>query len=336
VGGPGRRIIKGHTGRTRDAPRLSFTENTPPRGSSRRPANMVHEELVSVDMEAIRPVEKRQAKRSQLLDECLAGDDGCRATVRHLAKPLDAFIVSDLLSREESEVLMECARDAGYSFWNPTVVRAEFRNSDTVEITSESVAEELWRRVQPFVVPRVTVERDGRLWEAGVEGEWEAYGINPHLLFNHYSPGGHFSPHTDGATIVDLNHRSLYSMLVYLNHCPEGGGTALFAPPEGTSLCMFVVDGERRYRWPEEWKADVAPVEPCTALVFSQVRRLLPSQRATSRAAVHLQLFVGIAPSCPAALAAAPMPPPSHPMTRPPPVHGCAGVPPAPSVVSVV
>ena len=31
-----------------------------------------------------------------------------------------------------------------------------------------------------------------------------------------------------------------------------------------------MVDGQRRYRWPDEWCADVAPVEPGTALVFSQ------------------------------------------------------------------
>lgn len=31
-----------------------------------------------------------------------------------------------------------------------------------------------------------------------------------------------------------------------------------------------MVDDEERYRWPEEWRADVAPVEPGTALVFSQ------------------------------------------------------------------
>ena len=77
---------------------------------------------------------------------------------------------------------------------------------------------------------------------AGTRGTWKACGVNDHLLFNKYEPGGHFSPHTDGASIVDMNRRSLYSMLVYLNRCPDGGGTALFSPPEGTSMGKFVVD----------------------------------------------------------------------------------------------
>ena len=120
------------------------------------------------------------------------------------------------------------------------------------------------------MVRRVTIARDDRLWEAGLEGEWEACGVNEQLLFNRYAPGGHFSPHTDGATVVDLNRRSLYSMLLFLNRCDAGGATALFAPPEGTSLGRFEVDAARRYRWPDAWRADCAPAEAGTALVFSQ------------------------------------------------------------------
>jgi hypothetical protein len=35
---------------------------------------------------------------------------------------------------------------------------------------------------------------------------------------------------------------------------------------EGTSMGRFVVDDEARYRWPEEWRADVAPVAGRRAL----------------------------------------------------------------------
>ena len=236
-------------------------------------------DLVEVEPEAIRPVEKQQAVTSPELDASLAqradpptstpalsssssssssdsarrpeGDDaadelvrslndcsvseGCGlssgtttvadgrsgVTKRQCAAPLDAFILHNVVSATECRTLIDCAASLGYSFWNPAVGRTEFRNSDTVEVTSEPVAAELWRRVAHLVVPRVTVEREGKLWERGLEGEWVACGINPHLLFNHYHPGGHFSPHTDGATVVDFNRRSLYSMLVYLNLCPE-------------------------------------------------------------------------------------------------------------------
>ena len=209
-------------------------------------------ELVVVNPEAVRPVAKVQAgeQHSRALASCLSPrSPSCaspassdRSTRRQLAPPLDAFVLSELLSVEECAALRRCAEAADYSFWNAATSVATYRNSDTVEITSDQVAGEIWARVKHSVVPRVTIGAGAgaktQLWEPGLEGEWEAYGINAHLLFNRYAPGGHFSPHTDGATVVDMNRRSLYSMLVYLNRCPEecGGGTALFAPPEGTSL----------------------------------------------------------------------------------------------------
>lgn len=50
-----------------------------------------------------------------------------------------------------------------------------------------------------------------------IEGTWSAYGINHELMFGRYGPGGHFAPHTDGYTVRDFNHRSLYSVIIYLN-----------------------------------------------------------------------------------------------------------------------
>ena len=224
------------------------------------------DDLVAVDPDAIRPVVKVQASdvHSRALDQSLGPTETTGATKRQLAPPLDAFVLSGVVSLEECARLRRCAEAANYSFWNAASSTSTFRNSDTVEITSTKVACELWERVKHLVVPRVTIAPNGedetgtgaaaaaaaekgagevnhKLWEPGLEGEWEAYGINAHLLFNRYGPGGHFSPHTDGATIVDMNRRSLYSMLVYLNQCPLecGGGTALFTPPEGTSMVRF-------------------------------------------------------------------------------------------------
>ena len=234
-------------------------------------------DLVDVDPDAIRPVDKVQAaeEHRRALDACLfastSGAEIPKVTKRTFPPPLDAFILDDIVSASECEALIKCAEGAGYSFWNAAVSTATFRNSDTVEIHSAAVADELWRRCAHSVVPTVVVEQGHPLWEPGLEGTWKACGVNEHLLFNKYEPGGHFSPHTDGATIVDMNRRSLYSMLVYLNRCPDGGGTALFSPPEGTSMGKFVVDPALGvYRWPEEWQTGVAPVESGTALVFRQ------------------------------------------------------------------
>jgi leukotriene-A4 hydrolase len=240
--------------------------------------------LVDVDPGAIRPVEKVQADEShgRVLDACLAPRQHV-VTRRELKAPLDACILSDVVSPDESARLRQCAHDAEYSFWNAAATSTAFRNADTVEITSDAVANELWARVKTLVTPEVTVVPGDKFHEPGLDGRWTACGINPHLLFNHYKSGGHFSPHTDGATVVDMNHRSLYSVLIYLNKCEVGGGTALFAQPPDASLGKFLAETDTggaatgaagaddvKYRWPEEWCVDVAPVDPGTALVFSQ------------------------------------------------------------------
>jgi hypothetical protein len=101
------------------------------------------------------------------------------ATKRQLAAPLDAFILSGVLTAGECARLIACADAASYSFWNAATSTSTFRNSDTVEITSTKVASELWERVKHLVVPRVTITPGGdgdKLWEPGLEGEWEACG----------------------------------------------------------------------------------------------------------------------------------------------------------------
>ncbi len=147
-----------------------------------------------------------------------------------------------------------------------------FRNADTVEVTCPQVAAAIWARICAHVVPRVTFRAGGddAACERGLDGTWVACGVNPVLLFSRYGPGGHFSPHTDGNTVVGLNERSLYSLLLYLNDCAEGGETTLFAPPPGRAADAgrhFLRDGADRLRWPDDW---------CVALLLFCASHLPP------------------------------------------------------------
>lgn len=118
---------------------------------------------------------------------------------------------------------------------------------------------------------RLVIDDAHPLHESGLEGKWKANGINDHLLFNKYVGKGHFSPHTDGATVENFNRRSFYSVLVYLNTCEEGGETSLFCnQPKGSSLSHFDVDYHSRYRWPKEWIGDAAKCEKGSVLIFRQ------------------------------------------------------------------
>jgi leukotriene-A4 hydrolase len=181
-----------------------------------------------------------------------------------------------------------------------------FRNADTVEVTCTQVAAALWRRVAPHVPPRITLTRtnenddddaDGSAsadasCERGLEGEWVACGVNPVLLFTRYGAGGHFSPHTDGNTVIDFNTRSLHSMLLYLNDCPDGGHTTLFAPPGGAAgdvkqLQRFRQDEAQRLRWPTDW---------CVQMRENRCGQFFASFRADARVCVCVCRVADAAP----------------------------------------
>lgn len=177
------------------------------------------------------------------------------ASCHALAPPLDAFIVRDVLSASECAALLAEADSLGYSFWHaqPEASHRSFRSAETVEVRCPEVAEALWRRLRPHVRASLTLEA-GKC-DRGVEGTWVASGVNPVLLFTRYAAGSHFSPHTDGNNVLDLNCRSLYSVLLYLNTCAEGGGTTLFCPPGCASdQRRFAADERGRLRWPSDWR----------------------------------------------------------------------------------
>lgn len=159
------------------------------------------------------------------LPSCTVGDD-----------VLDGCVLHEVLTRDECERLIAAAEAGGFSFWDVNGVNdrsKSVRNADTVEFVDEELCRALWERLKPFVPDRVDIRQDQERYESDLEGSWQASGLNPHLLINRYRPGGHFSPHMDGSTVVDFNNRSLYTVLICLNDCPDGGATQLLHQEQG-------------------------------------------------------------------------------------------------------
>jgi len=84
-------------------------------------------------------------------------------------------------------------------------------------VTNQRFADMIWDRLKHLVPPSVTILEGCSRYSKELEGTWVAIGLNPNMLFNRYPEGGHFSPHTDGYTIIDFNTRSMYSTLVRQN-----------------------------------------------------------------------------------------------------------------------
>ena len=218
---------------------------------------------------SVKPIEKEQSLNEELLD--LSGVtrlEGCRKVSKRPLEGLDAFVLQDVLTAEQCSELRRRSEAAGYSFWNASA-KKDFRSAFTVEVHSEELAGFIWNRIKDQVVQSVNITKeDSRRWMRDVEGEWVAYGVNPSLVLARYRDGGHFSPHTDGYTIVDFNKRSLYSLLLYLNDCESGGATRLF-PVEACGQ-QFTLDGGGRFRWAEDSVCFSCPCAEGTALAFYQ------------------------------------------------------------------
>lgn len=57
----------------------------------------------------------------------------------------------------------------GYSFWNEDEPeKRDYRNAYTLEVVDPSLAGVLWERIQPHVVPTITIAPDDDRWERGM------------------------------------------------------------------------------------------------------------------------------------------------------------------------
>lgn len=161
---------------------------------------------------------------------------------------VDGVVVDNFLSADECARLVQAAEaSGGFTFWDPdgSEQKKSVRNADTVEFDDKSLCDQLYSRLLPYINPSVAFSTENEdTFETELEGEWVATGLNTHLLMNRYAGGGHFAPHADGSTVIDFNRRSLYTVLIYLNDCSEGGQTQLLTCLDGASMTR-PVDGAR-------------------------------------------------------------------------------------------
>jgi len=161
---------------------------------------------------------------------------------------LDCFVLDNVLSEQECKYLVEKTEEMGYSFWDSRPDRVtDFRDADTIEVHHPDLAALLWERAAPFLSENVVINPDddeNPRWQRDLEGTWEPVGTNEHVLFARYDAGGHFAPHTDGFSVVSCDERSMYSIVLFLNACTDGGGTRFYADEQRDKL---VKDERGRY-----------------------------------------------------------------------------------------
>ncbi|KAJ3036461.1 hypothetical protein HDV00_002703 [Rhizophlyctis rosea] len=117
-----------------------------------------------------------------------------------------------------------------------------FVSSSRAIIRSPDLASLIWSRLQPILAshdPQIatgidlsTVSADDP-YMVGASyrmhgSHWHSIGLNDVWRMARYDPGGHFGPHRDGVLHVDVNLRSMKTLMLYLNGGQgefEGGTT---------------------------------------------------------------------------------------------------------------
>ena len=124
--------------------------------------------------------------------------------------------VDDFFSPAECAQHIARSEGAGYeaatiSTRGGAVMNTEIRNNDRLIADDAHLAQQLWKRIAPFVPSPLF----GR----------EAIGLNERLRYYRYEPGQTFKPHQDGSFRRDNGEKSQVTFMVYLNDGFGGGST---------------------------------------------------------------------------------------------------------------
>jgi hypothetical protein len=246
-------------------------------------------------------IHKKPPSGWRLIDEFeLASDEGVTASPPPVfpCPGVDVVLFDGFLSEDECDRLVALAESIGFTFWahqpgeecdtmrKETDETAAFRTAHTIEVDVPNLA----RRLTARLVSRIAqhrhdsraartmeektfaedMEEAHRLFEVDLVGTWVPREVSANVLLARYGPGGHFAPHVDGATIVDLNTRSMYTLLVYLNDVPEGGETFILSGEQCEALRRDDARG-RYYGDPTHRLAGVKPQKGTAAVFYYNV-----------------------------------------------------------------
>ena len=143
-------------------------------------------------------------------------------------------ILHDSLTPDECRAVVDATEKVGYEGAKNYCFMYNNRWNDRFMADDAQLAEFLWERVKEFTPKRVEA----------FERTWEVDGLNSRFRFCKYLGGeGHyFGPHTDGMYTADLDHRSLFTCMFYLNGGPDfKGGLTNFIDPKTRKVNHSIV-----------------------------------------------------------------------------------------------
>jgi len=154
----------------------------------------------------------------------------------------DLFLLRGFLSPAECRGFIALSEDHGYeaamiATARGQVLARDIRDNDRLIWDDPALADDWWRRVQPFLTTAV--------------GRWRPSGLNERFRYYRYRVGQRFAQHRDGSYERSATEMSWMTLLVYLNDGFEGGATrfdlagmpeAVRVVPEAGMALLFLHD----------------------------------------------------------------------------------------------
>lgn len=211
-------------------------------------------------LKALVPVCK-QSKPAPVLD---FSNKSINSSVTRPIPSKDVLFVHPILTESQIQTLKDFT-DEHATFWHEDENNKAYRNAYTVEFYHHELAKLIFDHVKNELPQTLSIDRNDEFEHLIAAGEWVIDSVPDRLLLAKYNPGGHFSPHTDGNCVHDFNHRTLYSIIIYLSEC-EGGETAFY---EYDAL-KKMIQIDNIWRIPTEYELHKVTPEGGKCLVFRQ------------------------------------------------------------------
>lgn len=232
-------------------------------------------------LNSIKPATKTSIESSsaKLFEDCLFSNNNKN---EHSIFNVNVFkgvdYIDNVLTQSECLSLCKlCDNCEDFKFWNSagrSDAARQFRDADTIELNSKILSSATWDRIKHIlscVNISVSDDENDVNWERELVGEWEACSLNDNLLFAKYPSQGAFSPHTDGRAIHDFNTRSFFSVIIFLNDIPEGGGTSFYTNEATKNLHLISSDvSGSRWAADESFVIDTVSAVAGRMLIFNQ------------------------------------------------------------------
>jgi len=145
--------------------------------------------------------------------------------------PDKIITVENFLTEQECSEFIDLGENSGFEMAKIDTgsLMPEVRNNDRAFHENHALAEKLFKRLQPYVVPKI--------------GNSIAVGLNELFRLYKYQKGQQFKGHQDGSFIRNDVEASYYTFLIYLNDGYEGGETIFLkhkiVPRKGMGLIFL-------------------------------------------------------------------------------------------------